>query len=126
MKSVSIISLLFGLAAAQGGIQQCQKHAKDLNICMVRTGNVFANSTNQLTGFEKTCMDKAIPVVTKGKCKGSPDDFKCFCDNLDDSVVEASACTNDCILKGTSIGIDIIAEVEKQTALCDCVKKAAP
>jgi hypothetical protein len=51
MKTVCIISLLFGLAAAQSGIQQCQKYAKALHTCMVRTRNAFVNSTNQLTGL---------------------------------------------------------------------------
>jgi hypothetical protein len=70
-------------------------------------------------------MDKAIPVVTKGKCKGGPNDLKCLCDNLDDVIMEANPCTNDCILKGTNVIIDLQGEVEKQAAMCECVNKAA-
>jgi hypothetical protein len=49
-----------------------------------------------------------------------------MCANMEDILVQANDCTMECIRKGTPEFVDIIAEVERTNAMCDCVAKAAP
>jgi hypothetical protein len=116
MKTISIVALFFSLVAAQ---QACQKFSADLNPCVVRVKDYVEPADSN----QKACLDNNAPAATNKKCKGSPDDLKCMCANLDAIQEQSSECTMNCILK-KGVELDLVKESERRAALCACVEKS--